>query len=542
MVFDLLSAFRKRSADDPPPTESWPLFAFGKLPVYKDFISAGLTDDASREFRDWLSNGFSRHWSTRDDFRSAEIALHAFLLRLPESRKMAAGALWGSTDQGGLRKFPFALFTILPAAKPSASVLTALDYLPVFESRAREIRRKYDAGGTLAAVYQELRGARIEIPVRPQKQIRERLADALARSRVGPLATALFEDDAATQWAALLSGLDAAARRPTAGAAAFRLPLADETSPLEQMKLWTVRLAQASASGAVPAGVLYRTGGAAPRGVLFFRDARAEDILLLHPEAIATDFVEEIPPPSRRTQAQAVARGRARAAGRCRGRPIRCGRVREGRATAGPRVRTSRGFDPAPPVRPAGRGPARGGDPARRRGQNRRRSARCARKRGSGAVRDSRDIRDSLLFGPFRSVIRSGSPGDPGAAQAPEPSAVPGAIRRGSSVRRSRAACSGAACPSRTARRSRSVRSTRSGRAGRRANRDGAVAAASRGTARRLGPPARVPPRSRLTPPPGKRPGIPREPSASLDRQHMIRPAPARGAKGKGTWQTSTCS
>jgi type VI secretion system ImpM family protein len=301
-----LSPFRKRSADDPPPTESWPLFAFGKLPIYKDFISAGLTDDASREFRDWLSNGFSRHWSTRDDCRPTEIPLHAFLLRLPESRKMAVGALWGSTDQGGLRKFPFALFTILPGGKPAASVLTALDYLPVFESRAREIRRKYDAGGSLAAVYQELRGARIEIPVRKEEQIRVRLAEALARSRVGPLATALFGDDAATQWPALLSGLDAAARSPTAGAAAFRLPLADGTPPLHQLKLWTVRLVKASPAGASPTGVLYRTGGELPRGVLFFRDARAEDILLLHPAAIPTDFVEEIPKPSPQTAADAV--------------------------------------------------------------------------------------------------------------------------------------------------------------------------------------------------------------------------------------------
>jgi type VI secretion system ImpM family protein len=294
-----LSPFRKRSADDPPPTESWPLFAFGKLPVYKDFISAGLTDDASREFRDWLSNGFSRHWSSRDDCRSAEIPLHAFLLRLPESRKMAVGALWGSTDQGGLRKFPFALFTILPAGKPAASVLPALDYLPVFESRAREIRRKYDAVGNLAAVYQELRGARIEVPVRKEEQIRTRLAEALARSRIGALATALFESGAPTQWAALLSGLEAAARRPTAGAAAFRFPLAEEKTPLDQLKLWTVRLTKSSPAGAVPSGVLYRTGGEAPRGVLFFRDARVEDILLFHPAAIPTDFVEEIPPPAR---------------------------------------------------------------------------------------------------------------------------------------------------------------------------------------------------------------------------------------------------
>jgi type VI secretion system ImpM family protein len=293
----LLSRFRKPSADDPPPTESWPLFAFGKLPVYKDFISAGLTDDASREFRDWLSNGFSRHWSSRDDCRSAEIPLHAFLFRLPTSRKMAVGALWGSTDQGGLRKFPFALFTILPAGKPAASVLTALDYLPVFENRAREIRRKYDAAGSLAAVYQELRGARIEIPLRTPEQIRVRLAESLARSRVGPLATALFgEGEAERRWAALLSGLDAAARSPTAGAAAFRIPLADETGPLHQMKLWTVRFTKASPAGG-PTGVLYRTGGEVPCGVIFFRDARAEDILLFHPAAIPTDFIEEIPKP-----------------------------------------------------------------------------------------------------------------------------------------------------------------------------------------------------------------------------------------------------
>lgn len=297
-----LSRFRTPSADDPPPTESCPLFAFGKLPVYKDFISANLTDDASREFRDWLSNGFSRVWSARDDCRSAEIPLHAFLLGLPESRKVAVGALWGSADQGGLRKFPFALFTILPAGKPAASVLAALDYLSVFETRARDLRRRYDAGGSLAAVYQELRGKRIDIPVRTPAQIRARLAEALARRRIGPLATSLFEDDAPPRWAALLAGLDAAARRPTAGAAAFRIPLADEPSPADQMKLWALRLTRPG--GAVPTGVCYRLGGSAPRGVIFFRDARPEDILLFHPDAISTDFVEEIPPPGRRTAAE----------------------------------------------------------------------------------------------------------------------------------------------------------------------------------------------------------------------------------------------
>jgi type VI secretion system ImpM family protein len=307
VAFELLSRFRKRSADDPPPTESWPLFAFGKLPVYKDFISAGLTDDASREFRDWLSNGFSRLWSSRDDYKTVEIPLHAFLLRLPESRKVAVGALWGSRDQGGLRKFPFALFSILPAGKAPAGVLTALDYLPVFEARAREIRRKYDEGGSLAAVYQELRGAKIDVPLRTPDQIRARLAEALSMFAVGPLAKALFGEDAPARWPVLLAGLAAAAQRPDAGAGAFRFPLAEHPPSLHQLQLWTIRLTKASADGAGPSGVLYRTGGEVPCGVVFFRDVRAEDIFLFHPAAAPTDFVEEIPPPLRRSGPEEVA-------------------------------------------------------------------------------------------------------------------------------------------------------------------------------------------------------------------------------------------
>ena len=73
--------------------------------------------------------------------------------------------------------------------------------------------------------------------------------------------------------------------------------------PLDQLKLWTVRLTKGAPSGAAPAGVLYRTEGDAVRGVVFFRDARADDILLFHPAAIPTDFVEEIPPLVRAAEA-----------------------------------------------------------------------------------------------------------------------------------------------------------------------------------------------------------------------------------------------
>ena len=106
MSFGLLSRIRKRSQDDPPPTEAWPVHAYGKLPVYKDFISSGLTEDGAREMRDWLSNGFSRLWSEREDCRGSEIPLHGFLLRLPQSGRFVAGGFQRALERGSGRQLP----------------------------------------------------------------------------------------------------------------------------------------------------------------------------------------------------------------------------------------------------------------------------------------------------------------------------------------------------------------------------------------------------------------------------------------------------
>ena len=63
-----------------------PVNAYGKLPIYKDFISSGLTEPAAREFRAWLDKGFSHRWATDEGCRDAEIPPYNFLVRLPDSR------------------------------------------------------------------------------------------------------------------------------------------------------------------------------------------------------------------------------------------------------------------------------------------------------------------------------------------------------------------------------------------------------------------------------------------------------------------------
>ena len=54
-------------ADGPPRMETCALHLYGKLPIYKDFISSGLTEEGAKEFRDWLGNGFSRRWANDDE-------------------------------------------------------------------------------------------------------------------------------------------------------------------------------------------------------------------------------------------------------------------------------------------------------------------------------------------------------------------------------------------------------------------------------------------------------------------------------------------
>jgi len=283
-------------SDPPVRTETYPLHAFGKLPVYKDFISSGLADDPSREFRDWLSTGFSHKWAAREDFKETEIPFHSFLLRLPQSKKMVAGVLFGSSDQGSLRKFPFVLFSVLPAGGTTANPLTALDYLVEFERRGEEIRRNYGSGssaGTLAAFYEEYRGKKISLPVRSFDQVYAKLAHRLKSTTVEKFAEELLGDAAAKGWTRFLSAFSEHAGPD--GAGACRLPLGHDSSPVFQLSFWLLWLRKRDVKGGpLVTGFLFQNARQIPRAVLFFRDLRAEDFLLLHPTERDYDYVEEL--------------------------------------------------------------------------------------------------------------------------------------------------------------------------------------------------------------------------------------------------------
>lgn len=285
-------------ADGPPRMETCALHLYGKLPIYKDFISSGLTEEGAKEFRDWLGNGFSRRWANDEEYREAEIPLHTFLLPLSGGRRSVAGALWGSHDEGGLRRFPFTLFSVVPQGKAIADPLVALSYLEVFEERATQIRRTYAAGRTLASFYEAYRGAKIEVPVKRPAKVAEGVEKEAREVTLGDFAESLLGEGAAESWPSFLARLRAACDASAGdGAGAVRVPVGNLLPATVQMQLWLAWLETEGAFGRrTPSGVLVCRSGGRSRAVLFFRELRAEDFLLLHPERSDHEFVEEAVP------------------------------------------------------------------------------------------------------------------------------------------------------------------------------------------------------------------------------------------------------
>ncbi|HSD66710.1 MAG TPA: TagF domain-containing protein, partial [Vicinamibacteria bacterium] len=282
-------------ADGPPKMETYPLHLHGKLPIYKDFITSGFTEEGAKEFRDWLGNGFSRRWSPLDEYKGIEIPLHTFLLPLPGGKRSVAGALWGSHDEGGLRQFPFTLFSVVPQGRPAAEPLVALSFLEVFEERAAYIRRNFSQGRTLASFYESFRGARIEIPVKRPAKIAECVEKEARGVSLGDFGESILGASACTEWPRVLARLKAAcSHAPREGAGAVRLPLGNLLPAELQVQIWLTWLAgEGVLEDRSPTGVLVCRSGGRSRAVLFFRDLRPEDFLLLHPERSDYEFVEE---------------------------------------------------------------------------------------------------------------------------------------------------------------------------------------------------------------------------------------------------------
>lgn len=100
-------------------TEYLPLGCYGKLPFWPEYLEENLSYPTSRALKQWTHEG--RHEAsltaggeTEQPSEPRETMSRRFLCGLPGSTELVAGVIRPSTDQGGLRPYPFMALTHFP--------------------------------------------------------------------------------------------------------------------------------------------------------------------------------------------------------------------------------------------------------------------------------------------------------------------------------------------------------------------------------------------------------------------------------------------
>lgn len=110
--------------------ENLELRAYGKLPIYKDYILLGCEPEPATEFKRWLDVAFGLRIASLGDKNIRPESPKRLLWMLPETGQAAVASLWPSSDEGGLRKFPFSFFATVPkSALGAASIAERLPHL-----------------------------------------------------------------------------------------------------------------------------------------------------------------------------------------------------------------------------------------------------------------------------------------------------------------------------------------------------------------------------------------------------------------------------
>ncbi|MEQ8768295.1 MAG: hypothetical protein RL885_30610 [Planctomycetota bacterium] len=136
-------------------TEKLTLAAYGKLPLSKEFLRVGCVGAGPVAFKDWVDVGFS---STAEVHRDAPPDWYRRVLFLePEGREAVVASIRDSSDEGGERRFPFAVFVTLKSRPLRSLAVGGLAFaLEPFWEMLEDRNRDLASASDLSSLHREL--------------------------------------------------------------------------------------------------------------------------------------------------------------------------------------------------------------------------------------------------------------------------------------------------------------------------------------------------------------------------------------------------
>jgi len=275
-------------------TVELPLSCYGKLPLYRDFIRNALAGPEAQAFKQWLDRGFSRHWEAQDACREYRFGSHALVLTFPGTGRTVLAYVWGSADNEGLRRFPFAFFVSVPASRGSGPG-PALDAAAQFARRAQGWQDDLDVFRDVETLLHAVRDRRVSLTLVDEESALERLREGLGGVTVREFAESLYGAAAPRLFPALLDWLRRLGGHGQDLPVAARLPGSPLLPAVHQAGLWAGLLRDERGRRPTPCNLLVPLQGDAGVGpVILGRDLRPEDVLVFHPEMPGYELAEDL--------------------------------------------------------------------------------------------------------------------------------------------------------------------------------------------------------------------------------------------------------
>ena len=277
--------------------ESFVMAAYGKLPIYKDYIIWECYQGGAAEFKQWLDDAFGLTWEDLGDKSARLRGPCRALILLPGKRHAVAAAMWPSADEGNMRKFPFALFACFGRSgivnRGLRGALEALD--PVWQALEAEYDQVRQCGH-IEDLYTYLQQSNPQVEPAGEPPGEDELSLAEWFEDIYPDRAPAFR-----KWidSELQMAIDAYRSFEEQGESlAVRLPLARSLGTARQVEFWEQVFKQnLKRCPAMPSLVIERTDGEGPDALsLVWRELKREDSRLFADKIHNYEFIETLMP------------------------------------------------------------------------------------------------------------------------------------------------------------------------------------------------------------------------------------------------------